>query len=103
MRGQNGNYRTVLFPFQFGLAITLPMPWPLGTIVLVRSRRRWAESSWLRPHEECHVRQIEEWGAPLYLWRHIWTRVRLRDLYIRDHPIEKECYDAGRNADKSEG
>lgn len=92
-------YRTIFFRFPLGLAVTLPLPKPIGTVVLVRSRQRWEDSSWLRPHEECHVRQVEEWGALRYLWRHIWTRVRLMDLYLRDHPIEKECYDAGWDAD----
>lgn len=92
-------YRTIFFRLQLGLAVTLPLPKPIGTVVLVRSRRRWEDSSSLRAHEECHVRQVEEWGALRYLRRHIWTRVRLMDLYIRDDPIEKECYDAGRDAD----
>jgi hypothetical protein len=48
----------------------------------------------LRKHEAIHVAQLEKMGGVKYLLTHIWARIVTQDWAAREHPIEREAYDA---------
>ena len=92
--------RIFVFGYQFGAAITLPIP-ILGPTILIK--RKWlvyddndeledAESIKMLRHELCHVRQILDWGGLAYVRRHILARIKTRNLYARSAPEESDCY-----------
>lgn len=89
------NYRVITFPLFSRSALTLPIPFG-GALILVGRKRDWLGDESLRRHELCHVAQIERMGTIKYLLVHIWARIKTRDIYAVNDPIEKECYDAGR-------
>lgn len=95
-RPETPAYNVFTWKLQAGLALTFPTPW--GPTVFVRSRKDWEADRFLKIHEECHVRQLVQMGWRRYLWAHIWARIRTRSFYAMDDPIEKDCYDAEREA-----
>jgi len=86
--------QTFVWKLQAGDAVTFPTPW--GPTVFIRSRAQWDSDEAFRKHEATHIRQIKRWGAAKYLWLHLWTRLRHFDMFLYNHPIEREAYDAER-------
>ena len=85
-------------------ALTLPIPFFSASILIRRDLLKWgadgelAEGPELAPlvHQLCHAHQRQEWGFIRYLWRHLWARLRHRDVPIRFSQVERECYQAAR-------
>jgi hypothetical protein len=80
------------WPLQIGNAITLPI-----FVVCFVLYRKSPPAASTRLHEFCHVDQARRWGTLSYYRRHIWERVKARDLYVRESYVEAPCYDAGRD------
>lgn len=49
-------------------------------------------------HEFCHVAQLQRWGFAGYWLRHLWARVRTRNLLAANSEVEAPCYEAQRLA-----
>lgn len=89
----------IVFNFQAGAAITLPIPF-LGGLVLHKSRflddarKEFKDNSdlWLVHHELCHVDQIRRWGVAKYLAKHVWARLRNFSILAESTDVEAGCY-----------
>ena len=94
----------LVFNFQVGAAITLPVPF-LGGLILHKSkfldddRKEFRDTSdlWLVRHELCHVAQIRRWGVAKYLAKHVWARVRHLSLLAESSRVEACCYQVHRS------
>ena len=88
--------------------LTLPLPFHNVAILIRKDILKWdadgelAEGPELAPlvHHLCHAHQRLEWGLILYLWRHLWARLRRRDDPIRFSQVERECYQAARHTEE---
>lgn len=94
-------YRVVEFRWLFGNALTIPSSFN-SALILVKDLRVWDMDVGLRAHELCHVKQIERWGAVAYVLRHIWARVKSRNIFAWSESVESECYEAERKAREEE-
>ena len=89
----------IVFNFQVGAAITLPVPF-LGGLILHKSKyldgahKEFKDTPdlWLVRHELCHVSQIRRWGVARYLAKHVWARVRHVSLLAKSSDVEACCY-----------
>ena len=87
-----------------GGAMTLPIPFFSASILIRRDLLKWnaagelVEGPDLAPlvHQLCHAHQRMEWGFIRYLWRHLWARLRHRDVPIWFSQVERECYQVAR-------
>lgn len=93
--------RFVVWNKQKGYAITLPIPF-LGMLVFIKSDHLvrdengdLADTTEIRYpiHELCHSKQVLDWGVLRYYWRHLTTRIKARDLIVRDSDVEVPCYE----------
>ena len=85
-------------------ALMLPIPFFSASILIRQDMLKWsvdrglAQGPELAPlvHQLCHAHQRQEWEVLRYLWRHLWARLRHRDVPIRFSQVERECYQAAR-------
>lgn len=83
-----------------GEGLTLPLPFSKRRRAVVFYKRGMPA---LRTyaHELVHVRQVATWGSWGYLRRHIWERVKARNLYVVSSYVEVEAYAAGDAVEKA--
>ena len=102
--------KTRIYPLGWlpGGAITVPLPFLKVSILIRKDLLRWnangelADGPELGPlvHQLCHAHQRLEWGLVSYLWRHLWARLRRRDVSIRFSQVERECHQAARQTEE---
>ena len=93
--------RWVVWNWQVGYAITLPVPL-LGMFVFIKrdhlvldENGDLADTAEIRYpiHELCHSKQVLDWGVARYYWRHIAARIRTRSMIARESDVETPCYE----------
>jgi hypothetical protein len=93
---QKGGAITVAAPFKRAFILMRSKYLPLGNDRALTDGRHLA----LIRHEFCHVEQLERWGFAGYWLRHLWARVRTRNLLAAESEVEAPCYQAQRLATK---
>ena len=87
----------------------LPLPFVRPTIIIGRRYLdreldgQLADNSTLAylVHQYCHVLQRLEWGAFMYVWRHVWARLISKGIETPRLQVEREAYEAARTTRES--